>query len=201
MVLQEMIEEGLLLVQGDPQHDLKLGFRCRLLSSFDEIDGAGSPRSGQIKRVKLAALSVGKVLPLWDSGFPADRGPHLALDVAKKLIEGTDTATAARHECRRLWRHCEDLINDHQDKVNIIMVGFGAAQVLNEALSERPVGCENVNDASTDLKNDAYDFDSSLYAAFAYADGASWESGSDKQKRLEFWTWWLTSAVTDATKD
>jgi hypothetical protein len=28
MVLQKMIEEGLLLVQGDPQHDLKLGFRC-----------------------------------------------------------------------------------------------------------------------------------------------------------------------------
>jgi hypothetical protein len=199
MALQKMIEEGLLLVQGDPQHDLKLGFRCRLLSSFGEIDGC--PRSGQIKRVKLAALSVEKVLPLWDSGFPADRSPHLGLDVAKRLLAGTAPATAAEHECRRLWGHCEDLIYDHQDKVNIIMVGFGAAQVLTEALSERPVGCEDVNDESTDLKNDAYDFDSSLYAAFAYADGASWESGSDKQKRLEFWTWWLTSAVRDATND
>lgn len=84
MALQKMIEEGLLLVQGDPQHDLKLGFRCRLLSSFGEIDGC--PRSGQIKRVKLAAPSVEKVLPMWDSGFPADRSPHLALGVAKKLL-------------------------------------------------------------------------------------------------------------------
>jgi hypothetical protein len=73
MALQKMIEQGLLLVQGDPQHDLKLGFRCRLLSSFGEIDGARCPRSGQIKRVKLPALSVEKVLPLRDSGFPADR--------------------------------------------------------------------------------------------------------------------------------
>ncbi len=81
------------------------------------------------------------------------------------------------------------------------MVGFGAAQVLNQALSERPVGCENVNDASTDFEIDPEEHDSSCYAAFANADGAPWESGSDKQKRLEFWTWWLTSAVSDATKD
>src|SRR5215468_9306800 len=114
-----MIEEGLLLVQGDPQHDLKFGFRYRLLSSFDEIDDARCPRSGRNKRVKLAALSVEKVLPLWDSGFPGDRGPHLALDLAKKLLAGTAPATAADDEYQRLWKHCDDLIDDHQDKVNI----------------------------------------------------------------------------------
>src|SRR5262245_21275961 len=92
MVLQKMVEEGLLLVQGDPQHDLKFGFRCRLLSSLDESDGARCPRSGRIKRVKLAALSVEKVLRLWDSGFPGDRGPYLALDLASRLLAGTAPA-------------------------------------------------------------------------------------------------------------
>jgi hypothetical protein len=43
IVLQKMIEEALLLVQAEPQHDLKLGFCCRLLSTFDEIDGARCP--------------------------------------------------------------------------------------------------------------------------------------------------------------
>jgi len=200
MVLQNMIEEGLLLVQGDPQHDLKLGFRCRLLSSFDQIDGARCPRSGRIKRAKLAALSVEKVLPLWDSGFPGDRGPHLALDLAKKLLAGTAPATAADHEGKRLWRHCDDLVDDHQDKVNIIMVCAAAAQLLFEATSETPLGCDNVNDATTDIEVEPDERDSSSFAAAAYAAGASWESGSDKQKRLEFWTWWLTSAVSDATK-
>jgi hypothetical protein len=195
-----MIEEGLLLVQKDPQHDLKFGFRRRLLSAFDEIDGAKCPRSGRIKRVKLAALSVEKVLPLWDSGFPGDRSPYLALDLAKKLLAGTVPATAADGEYHRLWRHCDDLIDDHQDKVNIIMVGIAAAQLLNETTSEMPLGGDGVNDATTDIEIEPDERDASSFAAAAYADGASWESGSDKQKRLEFWTWWLTSAVSDATK-
>jgi hypothetical protein len=50
---------------------------------------------GQIKRVKPAILAVEKVLPLWDSCFPADRSPYLALDLAKKLLAGTSPATAA----------------------------------------------------------------------------------------------------------
>jgi Immunity protein Imm5 len=201
MALQKMIEEGLLLVHAEPQHDLKLGFRCRLLSAFDEINGPTRSRSGHSKRVKLATLSVEKVLPLWDSCFPSDRSPYLALELAKKLLAGTISATAATRETSRLWAHCDDLIFDHQDDVNPIMVGYGAVQALREALSETHFGCENTNDESTDFDIDPYDTDSSCFAATAYAGGAPWESSSDKQKRLEFWTWWLTSAVSDATND
>jgi hypothetical protein len=202
MVLQEMIEEGLLLVQADPQHDLRLGFRCRLLSSFDEIDGAKRPRSGRIRRVKLATLSVKKVLPLWDSCFPADRSPYLALDLAEKLLAGTLSATAAEKERERLWTYYDALTARHQDRVNAILVGFASDQVLGEALSEMPVGCENANYETTDWDVVPDDnSDSSFFAAAVYADGPSWDSDSDKQKRLEFWTWWLTSAINDATKD
>src|SRR5262245_49494298 len=168
MVLQNMIEEGLLLVQVDPQHDLKFGFRYRLLSSLDEIDGASCPRSGRSKRVKLAALSVEKVLPLWDSGFPGDRGPHLALDLAKKFLAGSAPATAADDEYQRLWKHCDDLIDHHQDKLNIIMVGIAAAQALLEAVSETPLGCDNVNDATTDIEVEPDQRDASSFAAAAY---------------------------------
>jgi Immunity protein Imm5 len=201
MALQKMIEEGLLLVHAEPQHDLKLGFRCRLLSAFDEINGPTRSRSGHSKRVKLATLSVEKVLPLWDSCFPSDRSPYLALELAKKLLAGTISATAATRETSRLWAHCDDLIFDHQDDVNPIMVGYGAVQALREALSETHFGCENVNDGSTDLDVEPHDWDASFYAAIAYSRGAPWESSSDKQKRFEFWTWWLTSAVSDATND
>jgi hypothetical protein len=197
MVVQKMIEEGLLLIQGEPRHDLKLGFRCRLLSSFDEINGV---RSGHNKRVKLATLSVEKVLPLWDSRFPADRSPYLALELAKKLLAGAISATEATRETSRLWAHCDDLLWD-EDAQNAVMVGFGAIQVLKEALSETHFGCENVNDESTDFDFEPYDHDSSFFAASAYSHGAPWESSSDQQKRLEFWTWWLTSAASDATND
>src|SRR5262245_48383268 len=129
MVLQKMIEEGLSLIQAEPQHDLKLVFRCRLLSSFDEISGTKLSRSGHSQRVKLATLSVEKVLPLWDSCFPADRTPYLALELAKKLLAGTISATAATRETSRLWAHCDDLLWK-EDAQNSVMVGFGAIQVL-----------------------------------------------------------------------
>jgi hypothetical protein len=183
MALQKLIEEGLALVQGDPHHDLRFGFRCRLLSSFDEIDGARNPRSGQIKRVKLEILAVEKVLPLWESCFPEDRSPHRALDLAKTspapavrppvrsspdwhaisywdadrrgnrdeairavwsaLADGTigeqeaaelDKYFVALRELRKLWFHCTDyLMEDHQDKINTIMVGVAASNTASIA--------------------------------------------------------------------
>jgi len=199
MTWQKMIEEGLLLVQAEPKHDLKRGFRCRLLSAFDEINGTKLPRSGQIKRVKLATLSVEKVLPLWDSYFPADRSPYLALELAQKLLAGAISATEAERELGRLWTHCDDLMGKREDDQNSVTVEYGAIQVLREALSETHFGCEEINNGSTDLDITPYDFDSSCFAAIAYSRGAPWESSSDYQKRLEFWTWWLTSAVSDAT--
>jgi len=251
MVLQRLIEEGLLLVQGDPHHDLRFGFRCRLLSSFDEIDGARNPRSGQIKRVKLEILAVEKVLPLWESCFPEDRSPHRALDLAKTspapavrrpvrsspdwhaisywdacrrgnydeairaiqraLADGIigeqeaaelDKYFVARRECGKLWSYCNDnLMEDHQDKINTIMVGVAASKVLVETLEETHPGCAAANDATTDDDIDPEERDASHYASLAYARGGILESGSDDQKRLEYWTWWLTSAVSDATTD
>jgi hypothetical protein len=193
MVLQKLIEEGLLLVQGDPHHDLRFGFRCGLLSSFDETDGARNPRSGQIKRVKLGILAVEKVLPLWESCFPEDRSPHRALDLAKAspaptvrepvssspdwhaisywnavrvgkddeairavrraLADGIigeqeaaelDKYFVAHHACRELWFHCTDyLMEEHQDKINTIMVGCAASAALVETLEETHPGCKN----------------------------------------------------------
>ena len=56
MGAEEMIAEGMYLVQNDPQHDLNLGFRCRLISSFDE---AGAD-IGRRRRVKLGKRRCGK---------------------------------------------------------------------------------------------------------------------------------------------
>jgi Immunity protein Imm5 len=133
--------------------------------------------------------------------FSSRSRPTPGAGLSQKLLAGTVQATAADHESGRLWRLCDDLINDDQDKVNIIVVGIAVAQVLLEAISETPLGCDNVNDTTTDIEIEPDERDPFSFAAAAYADGASWESGSYKQKRLEFWTWWLTSAVSDATKD
>jgi hypothetical protein len=122
---QEMIEKGLSLVQDDEQHDLRVGFRCRLLSSFDEVGGAGRRR-----RTRLATVSVEKVLPLWESLFPTDHTPRQALDLAEKVFAETVSAQTAEKEMGLLWTHCDDLVWRHTDKQNTIMVGYGAVQAI-----------------------------------------------------------------------
>ncbi|HEU5400233.1 MAG TPA: Imm5 family immunity protein [Terriglobales bacterium] len=193
MTMQEMIDKGLSLVQHDEQHDLKVGFRCRLLSSFDSISEAG-----RRFRTKLAQLSVEKVLPSWESFFPTDRTPRKALELAEKVLAARISTQAAEKETRLLWAHCDDLLWRHADRQNAIMVGYGAIQAVRDSLSEKHFGCEQVTDESTDLNIEPYDSDSSCFAAVAYSGGAPWEKSSDPHKRLEFWTWWLTSAVRAA---
>ena len=195
MITDTMVEKGLALTQADPQHDLKAGFRCRLLSSFDEPSGG----VGQRRRTKLATLAVEKVLPLWESLLPADHTPRQALDLAEKLLVGTVTLKDAERDMGRLWTHCDDLSWRLADKQSVIMVGYGAVQVIREAMSQKHFGCEGVNDGSTDMDVDPYDHDSAFCAAIAYCGGPPWDEKSDAAKRLEFWTWWLTSAVRMAT--
>jgi hypothetical protein len=198
MKFQELVNTGLSLIQDEPNHDLKLGFRCRLLSGFDEPGGSERGHTGRRKRVRLATLAVEKVLPLWGSIFPADQMPHHALEISAQLIAQTVPSTTAVKETGRMWTHCDDLMWKHEDKQTVIMVGYGAIQVVREALSETKYGCAQVNDATSDLDVDPYEHDSSFFAASAYSGGAPWEGTSEPRRRLEFWTWWLTSALVTA---
>jgi hypothetical protein len=191
MGVEEMIAEGMYLVQNDPLHDLIVGFRCRLISSFDEI-GADI---GRRRRVKLGEVAVRKVLPVWESLFPTDRTACRALELANNLLAGTILPPIAEKETGRMWSHCDDLSWKHPEKQSVVMVGYGAIQVVREALSARHFGCGTVSSQSTDKDVDPYDHDTAFCAVIAYSGGAAWDKASDSQKRLEFWTWWLSHAV------
>ncbi|MBW4506868.1 MAG: hypothetical protein KME64_10195 [Scytonematopsis contorta HA4267-MV1] len=60
---------------------------------------------------------------------------------------------------------------------------------------------DDINYDLTDADVDAYESDSSFWAAAAYANGPVWEPMSDATKRLEFWDWWLTTAVPMANSN
>jgi hypothetical protein len=197
MALQQLIDEGLALVQEEPQHELRLGFRCRVFSAFNAVGGRECDRA---KRVKLATLAVEKVLPLWELRLPKDRTPHEALNLARELLSERVSSTAANEHIGQWWTRCDDLLWKHEEQQSVIMVGYAAIQVVREALSDARFGCGCVNDESTDLDIGPYDHDSSFFAAAAYSGGAPWDNKSDANKRLEFWRWWLTSALADAMR-
>jgi hypothetical protein len=197
MALQQLIDEGLALVQEEPQHDLRLGFRCRIFSAFNAVGGRECDCA---KRVKLATLAVEKVLPLWELRLPNDRTPYDALNLARELLSERVSSTAANKEIGQWWTRCDDLLWKHAAQQSFILVGYAAIQAVREALSDAHFGCARVNDESTDLDIGPYDHDSSFFAAAAYSGGAPWDKTSDATKRLEFWSWWLTSALDDAMR-
>jgi Immunity protein Imm5 len=103
VLIEELVKEGLLLVRGDQNHDLRVGFRCKLLSSLDEV------HAGQIRRAKLAVLAIEKVLPFWGSILPTDDTPRQALTHVEELLAGNITSKTMEGEMGRLWTHCDDL--------------------------------------------------------------------------------------------
>jgi hypothetical protein len=187
----DLISQGLSLVQADAQHDLRLGFRCRLLALFNDQ----THDEGRWRRTRLATLCVEKVLPLWEVLFPEDQTPRRALDVAESVLAGGIAGPAAERALGELWTHYDDLMWRFADKQNAIMVGYAAVQAVRESLSDRHFGCENVTDESLDRDIEPHDSDSSHFASVAYSGGAAWEAASNPQRRLAFWTWWLESAV------
>ena len=188
MFTDELVKEGLLLISNDQNHDLRIAFRCKLLSLLDGL------HDGQRRRTQLAVLAIEKVLPIWESVLPTDHTPKRALNLAEELLGGKITPDVIKNEIGRLWTHCDDLSCRYPEKQSAIMVGYGAIQAIRAALSQKHFGCEGVTEASTDMDVDPYDLDSAFCAMIAYSDG------SDSQKRLEFWTWWLMSAVAVVVK-
>lgn len=189
-----MISEGLSLVQLNKSHDLKVYFRCKLFTAFDEEFGEAAKQL----RAKLAKLAVERVLSIWDSFLIEDRTPYRALAISEQLLAGAINLASAEDEISGLWTHCDDLAWKYVDKQSAIMVGYGAIQAAREAMSEKHFGCEGVTDGTTDMDVDPYDHDAAFCAAIAYSEGPSWDEASDAKRRLEFWTWWLTSAVPTA---
>lgn len=195
MTVNEIVEICLSSARRDPRHDLKLGLRRRLWCSFD-VTGADGKSIGHKRRVKLSALAVERVLPLWEEMLPVDRTPHEALDMVQRLYNGEIAPDAADRKSGGLWTHCDALLDGQN--ANAVMVGYGAIRVVTGALWDGFFRCGDGGDDVVDLDVDTYEADASWFCAVAYSAGATWEAGSDSTKRLEWWTWWLTSAVREA---
>jgi hypothetical protein len=179
------------MIQDDPNHDLKAGYRCKLLLGFDEPSIPKRSLTGLCIRVDIAAKAVKYVMPLWTNVFPSNDIPKTALEMAEMAMAGLVSVNAAEKKISDLWVSCDELALKHQNRHDIIMVGYGAIQVIREAVSKNHLGRGKVSDSASDLDIDPYDHDSSFCAAVAYCGGPPWAQHSDSKKRLKFWTWWL----------
>lgn len=194
--LDRIIEQALNAVRNHPQHDLNLGYRqviWKELGSQDEF--------GHLRRANLAILASRYVLPIWNSVCQDDT-PARVLTVAEQVLNGTLDIQLARTYKNEVWTRLENKAStpEHQslEQQKLINVELSALAALNSALYDEEFDLNNLNYDLTDADVDAYESDSSFWAVSAYANGPIWEPTSSASERLEFWEWWLTTAVSEA---
>ena len=141
---------------------------------------------------------VEKVLPLWENALPGDRTPHNALAQVRAVLDGEVPTHDLIDQYAVLWSHCDELALEREELQIVLLVGYGAAQVLSVAAEDDVFDAGPVDTAITDADVNPDEPDAAFCAAAAYADGTVWVQGSDREKRREFWEWWLNEAVPRA---
>lgn len=202
--LHQTIEDAVNALCCHPQHDLNLGYRQAIWAVFGpriDVSQMGT-NSGYKRRVILSILTARHVLPIWEGVWPDDDTPYRLLKNAEQVLKGTFDVKMAQDYRDEVWTKLENLASkpDRQslEYQKPISAGFSAINALCTALQDEEFDSANINCDLTDTDVDAYDNDSSFWAAAAYANGGIWEPKSDAVKRREFWDWWLTKAVPSA---
>jgi hypothetical protein len=219
-----LISLALHAIKHHPLHDLNLGYRWALYSAFgsksNNINSLGYQR-----RTYLSILATEYVLPIWNSAEPITLPdepmngimmmikeslmdinalkPSTLLFLAKEILSGNiqptnDVWMQAVHciDFCRIYRYQYSAIED----TDFLEVAYAAAHTLEVAIEDEQFAEENSNLDFTEIDSKKPESDVAFYAACAYSKGPIWVEKSDAYKRLQFWTWWLTSAVPKALK-
>jgi hypothetical protein len=191
--LNAVIQQALQSVDDDPEHDLRLGLRQAIWQAF----GPRRESPGQLRRVTLAVLAIRHVLPLWDAAFADPTFPRRLLTSAEQASQqGTDREQLLQ-QLNAAWERADELAMESGSAA--AAVGYGAVQALTVALQDEHFDPDAVDLSAVDSP-DIQENDASFFAAAAYADGPRWREQSSRERRREFWRWWLTQAVPEAAK-
>jgi hypothetical protein len=190
--LDKNIEKALIAVHQHSQHDLDLGYRQAIWAALGpQADETKQVDIGKKRRLFLAIFSAKYVLPLWEKIRPNDKTPHRLLAKAEQsLLE----KVVSLHDDYMAGMY----IMEGLEYEPAIMVGYSAVKTLSVAMWDERFDPTNIDYNLTNADLDSDYTDVALLASCAYADGSIWEEGSSKEKRLEFWKWWLTKAVPAA---
>jgi hypothetical protein len=211
-----VIESSIRLVYESPSFSLLPKNRLSIYSSFESNNKS---LSGKILGW-LTLLSTQKVLFIWEQIEPTDNLPQRMLNVAENVLKENMNVEEARmmflfefHEeaGERIFAEYDEI------RYKVEHVCEAAYDALRVTLGGKPFeGCKmkDIDEGIVDEKLDYCWGDSASSAVIAF-------SGSDiialqplgnrvakisaispprlhPQKRLEFWTWWLTEAIPQA---
>jgi hypothetical protein len=184
-------------VEEASNHALLPIYRLEVYKAF----GPTEEPDGRRRRGWLAIIATRHVLSVWRRMHPEDDVVERILAIAARSLHGEVDLTAAVKEADRQW----DIFMDTYAKQEEEM-GIGPLFVLSAALESLFISAgvsrfEGIllDESCTDADVDPWSGDAVRYAADAYA-GPVWDTESDKILRLEFWRWWILTAIPTALR-
>lgn len=184
-------------LRAHPNSELALRLREEMWLSLGEIvrgaDGLAKHTEGYTRRVRLAAMSTERVLPLWESQWKTDQ-PRKLVSAAQEFANGMRSANSLRAMHDKFRVLLDNVQSLERSLISTAYVGFAAADVALVALFD-------VDDAEFGQGLDDRDldtWDAAFYACGAYAGEFPWVSTSSPSRRLEFWNWYVDSYLVVA---
>ena len=200
--LDQVIYGGLQALASNANGELVLRFRRKIWRAFGPVVLDGKKAvigDALIRRTRLAHRCASQVLPIWYQAFQGDNNPERMLTTAQRYLRGDISWDAAWEIKNRSWSKLDDLINEGKH-LNAVYTGYSAANVITTALSDERFALPEVKAAQLDDDLDPYEWDASFCASIAYANGAPWDDQSNKERRREFWKWYLSAAIPEIWK-
>jgi hypothetical protein len=201
--LTDIIEKALLAIEDNPVGNLNLGYRQAIWAEFGPRlnPKASDSKLAHKKRVFLALQTIKHSLSLWEEKYTEDRMPYQIIDHIEKILQGT--LVLENEEGLELynhyWGYFDSKLSENPGNATSsqISIGYAAALCFYVAFFDEDFDANYIDDNLEDAE-DPYEMDVAQIVAIAYADGGTGDPDSNKEKRKEFWHWWLNEAVLQA---
>jgi hypothetical protein len=186
--LAHAVAEARDVVSRHPQHGLPLARRQPIWRAF------GMDRTGHAIRGRLAIACARRVSDLWLHEFPTLDFPTRATEVGLDVIAGSMDRTAGWDLLSRFHTAFESVSSGPVAYAAALSALLSLEVALNDEwalhLAWRPEW--------PDPEERKGDEDAAAAAAVAYAGGRIDDSASSAERRLEFWLWYLETAIPAA---
>jgi len=143
-------------------------------------------------RVKLDALCVRRVMPIWAARFDSDEIEAM-LSLADAVMAGSVDANDAAQTRDRFYTEIVD-DREYGNDASPLYVGHAAANTVIEAMTPSQVDAMPQTD-DEDLDPESY---LPCYLAACAAAGGMNDRPSSSERRRAFWLWYLDEAVPAA---
>jgi len=147
----------------------------------------------QAARVKIDALCVRRVMPIWAARFDPDEIEAM-LSLADAVVAGSVDANDAAQQRDRFYTDVVDNREYGSDPLPMY-VGHAAANTVIEALTLNHVDAMPQADDDEDLDPESY---LPCYLAACAAAGGMNDRPASSERRRAFWLWYLDEAVPAA---